>query len=459
MRIARLLPQSITGQMMAVLAASFVLLLAALTVLEFLEFDSVADTANSDFTVRRLSRVLPIIQSIGPQETTAYLERVSHCHDGYAMSDAPYALLQITDETTAFQSKLVRELSIDEANIRAGFATLYQDDFSYRDCAADEMSFPLQGIVVSIRIAPDRWLSAEVHPHEWHLTPGMSDWLLRSGAAFLIIGGIAVLFVRRVSQPFKTLTDAAGSFAADFEVSELAETGPPDVRHAIRSFNLMQQQVRDEMGRRTHTLAAISHDIRSPLTALRVKAELIENEELRADQIASIEKMERITASALAFLKGESRSEPKRTVDLGALVESVCDDQSETGAAVRFTCTKAIHYSCRADALARAVNNLIENAVKYAGGAAVSVEQSENDIEIVVADRGPGISADELTRALEPFERLSVARNSNTGGFGLGLAIVKAVTEGHEGILSIEPNVPTGLVVTIWLPRSETSRG
>ena len=452
MRLARLLPRSITGQMMAVLGASFVLLLVVLTVLEFLEYDNVADTADSDVTVRRLARVLPIVQNIGVEESIAYLHRISHCHDGYAISEGPYSSLRESDQATSVLRRLVRELSIDAADVRVGFATLMQSDFSYDDCAPNEMSFPLQGIVVSIRIAPRRWLNAEVHPHEWHVTPSMTDWLLRSGAAFLIIGCIAVFFVRRVSQPLKTLTDAAGSFAADFEVTNLKETGPPDVRRAIRSFNDMQQQVRDEMGRRTNTLAAISHDIRSPLTALRVKAELVENDELRGDQIASIEKMERITATALAFLKGESRSEPKRTIDLGALVESVCNDQREAGADVRFTCTETIQYSCRADALYRAVNNLIDNSIKYAGKATVSVEQDQDSINIVVVDQGPGISVDELTRALEPFERLSAARNSDAGGFGLGLAIVKAVTEGHDGVLSIVPNIPQGLLVMIKLP-------
>jgi len=407
-------------------------------------------------TIRRFTRILPILQSVPNDQIVTYLGRVSHCHDGYTLSEISYQALRATDQTDGIGAEIARALAMDGESIRVGFATFGRGDFAYRECEPTEMQFPLEGMVVSLRIAPGQWLNAEIHPHEWHVTPSMNDWLIRSGAVFLLIGGIALLFVRRLSKPFKNLTDAAKSFAADFKVTELDETGPLDVKRAIRSFNMMQRQVTDEMKRRTHTLAAISHDIRSPLTALRVKAELIEDPNVRADHIASIDKMERITASALAFLRGESRNEPKRQVDLGTLVECECVEFRESGATVSFECAKTINYACRPDALTRAVDNLIENAIKYAGSAHVSVEDAGDYIEISVSDHGPGIPDNKIASVLAPFERLSDARNSDAGGFGLGLAIARAVAEGHDGGLRLEPNDPTGLVVVINLPMQES---
>jgi signal transduction histidine kinase len=280
----------------------------------------------------------------------------------------------------------------------------------------------------------------------------MKDWLVRSLAAFLVIGGIALFFVHRLSQPFKALAIAANSFASELEVTELEETGPRDVKRAIRSFNVMQRQVTEEMKRRASTLAAISHDIRTPLTALRVKSELIDDERLRADHIASIDKMERITASALDFLKGESRNEPIRQINLGELVDSVCAEFQELGGDVRFECPSRIDYACRPDALTRAVNNLIENAVKYAGSADVSIICTEQQIEIAVTDSGPGIPSNKVDAVFEPFERLCQARDSDTGGFGLGLAIANAIAKGHDGALTLTANSPTGLIATLKLP-------
>lgn len=448
----RLAPRSIAGQMMAVLGVSFTLLLTILAVFEYLEYDNVVETAQGDFTIKRLSRIKPVIDSIRDDEIANYLDRVSHCHEGYALSESPYDTVRKTDETQAIASEIGHALSMKPDTVRIGFATFDRSDFSYGECGPSEMKFPLEGMVVSLRIAPDRWLNAEVHPHVWHFTPSIADWLIRSGTAFLLIGAVAFLFVRRLSEPFKKLTDAAGTFASGLEVTELKETGPPDVKRAIRSFNVMQRQVTDEMKRRTNTLAAISHDIRSPLTALRVKAELIDDEELRADHIASIEKMESITTSALAFLKGESRNEPIRRVDLGELVDSECADFRELGATVNFECAETIQYACRPDAMARAVRNLIENAIKYAGSADVSLGHAGDDIEISVSDRGPGIPADKLELVLEPFERISDARESDAGGFGLGLSIAKAVIEGHDGVFQLKPNIPNGLIVKMKLP-------
>ena len=445
-------PNSFSRQMMVVLAASFAFLLLIMAVFEVLEYENVVETAEGTTTSQRLGHILPILESINVDERETYLERISHCHDGLTISAKPYGQIRVSERTKNIADNIGAKLSLNSGAVKVGFTTFTREDFSYSKCAQTEMKFPLEGVVVSVQIEPGQWLNMEIHPHEWHLTPSMSAWFLRSGTAFLLIGGVAVWFVGRLSKPFKNLTDAAKSFALDLQANDLDEKGPPDVKRAIRSFNMMQRRVSGEMKRRTSTLAAISHDIRSPLTALRIKVELLEESVAKEDIITSLEKMDRITNSALDYLKGESRNEPKRLVDLGALVESECVEFCDRGARVSFQCEKTIHYTCRPDALSRAVSNLIENAVKYAQSADVLVTKRNQNIVISVSDNGPGISDNNIETVLEPFVRLSNAREGNKGGFGLGLAIAKAVAEGHDGALNLASNTPTGLIATLILP-------
>ncbi len=447
-------PQGITGQMMATLIALLVLLLGILTALEYFEYDTVMDTAEGPLTVERLRRILPVFKNLDQTAAQTYVDNVGHCHDGYTLSPQPHQSITVTAKTQSLAYKLANQLSLSPDKVSLGFALLHRTDFAYKQCSAEEMAFPVDGIVISIELTSGQWLNAEVHPHEWHLTPSLLDWIVRSTTAFVLVGIVAFFFVRRLSNPLKALANSASAFASGLQLRALEESGPREVRQTIQAFNVMQRQVVDEMKRRNATLAAISHDLRSPLTALRLKAELVEDSKLRADQIASIDKMERTTATALTFLKGEARSEKRRLVDLGELVASECDDFRESGCAITFDYPVRITYRCRTEALARAVRNLIENAAKYAGSADVSITATDQAIEITVSDHGPGIPADQFDRALLPFERLSVANDSPSGGFGLGLAIAKASVAGHDGSLHLAANQPSGLMATIRLPLS-----
>jgi signal transduction histidine kinase len=446
-----LLPRSMEAQMMAILALSLLALFATLMVLEVRERDSVIDTAGSSLTFERLHSLYPMVERIGQQELPAFLELVASCHAGYELADAPFSRGAPSAETERLKLRLARELSVPPARINVGRAQLTRSDFSYDECRPSEIDLPMDGIVIGVQLSSGRWFNAEVHPHESHWREKL-DWMLRASVAFVFVGGIAIFFMRRLSKPLNSLTSAARRFGEGLQVSTLQEDGPSDLRRAIRSFNEMQQRVAGEVERRTNTLAAISHDVRTPLTALRVKAELVDDPAIREDLIASINRMEKITASALEFLRGQSRGEPMRSVDLSALLESECTDFEEVGRNATFIGQHHVHHACRPDALARAVRNLIDNAIKYGGAAKVELRPQPEFVDIVVSDTGPGIPQDKVALAVEPFERLSQARESNDGGFGLGLAVAKAVAEGHDGELILAANEPTGLVATIRLP-------
>ena len=455
--LSRFRLRSIQGQMIAVLGVSFALLLAILTLIEIVENDDVIKWAKSDYTTIRLHNIINVLDHVDADKVENFISSVTRCHEGYTLTNIPYQRGETAPVSESIAETLRAELGLEAGQVRARLTQLEATEFSYDTCANNEIKFPSNGVVVSLRLEQGQWLNAEVHPHEWHFTPTIGDWFLRSSLAFLLIGAAAIYFLRRLTKPLSRLTRAAENFGAGLKVHEVEETGPSDLKQAIRSFNVMQKQVTGELDRRISTLAAISHDIRTPLTALRVKAEMIEEPQTRNDLVSSIEKMERISASALEFLKGESRNEPMRSVDLNALVESECADFEELGILVHFESNHTPPYQCRPNALIRGVRNLIQNAAKYAGSAHVEIIQDKEFISICVSDTGPGIPSEKIAYALEPFQRLDVARDSDKGGFGLGLAIVKAVTEGHDGELLLLPNQPCGLIAIMQLPRDPVS--
>jgi signal transduction histidine kinase len=456
----RLLPASMAGQMIGVLALSFVALLTTLTAIEQSDQGSIERSAQSEFTAARLRNLMPHLRYVRRSELGAFISSVSKCHDGYAVTDRPYPGMHITNETRAVAAGVASELRMPLADVRAGRATLTRQDFGYSKCGADEMSFPFEGLVISLRQPGGAWVSAEVHPHERHLRQTFLSWLQRSGAVFLLTAAVAVFFMYRLGRPLRRLADAALNFGEGLKVEPLKESGPSDVRRTIGAFNAMQQRVTAEIARRTNTLAALSHDLRTPLTGLRMKVELVEDAAVRANLIASIRKMEAMATAALEFLRSEALDEPLRLVDLTALVESECTEFEDRGEAVCFTEGPNVSCLCRPDALARAVRNLLDNARKYAGSAEVRITPGRGGwVEIIIADQGPGIPRDRVHEVTQPFVRLSSARESEIGGFGLGLAVVKAVVDGHGGELSFAQNEPSGLIVTLSIPDHADAHG
>ncbi|MFK7954903.1 MAG: ATP-binding protein [Lysobacterales bacterium] len=439
-------------QIFAILSVAFGALLVGTVVYQLSQHRTVEQEALSEQPVTAIKVRLPIVESIRPEELQGFVETTSICHKGFSVSDAPYRSHSNTpkaDEIRAFITEELRR-SIDDVSV--SFNYFSQEDFAYGECESGEFDFPVAGIVVSVRMDSGQWLNIEVHAHKFELFGDQWDSILRIVLFFLLVGAAVLFLIRRLTRPLSKLTAAASSFGSDLKVEEINEAGPIDIRIAIRSFNTMQREVRDEMKRRTQMLAAVGHDIRTPLTGLRVKAELIDDEQTRDDIIKSIRKMERITESALNYVRGESRSEPKQNVDLRALIESECSEFEELGEIVTFSGNPSIHYSCRPIALGRAIRNLIDNAVKYAAGASVELTKGTVNIEIRVLDEGPGLSDQQRSAAFEPFNRLSQARESEKGGFGLGLSIAKAIIDGHDGTLTLEANTPKGLIAVIKLP-------
>ena len=450
-RLAGLAPRSLEGQLIAVVVLALVLLLGVLAAAEIARQGTIEEWAESEATLRPLRLMGSVLDTLTAEQAEQLLELTSTCHRGYSVTPGPFSRGRRTTETLRLENRISEELGVAPDRVSVHLAILTREDFSYAKCSPDEFDLPVEGIVIGLALRSGLWLNAEVHPHEWHKAY-MLDWAIRTGTPFLVLGCIAILMMRRLSRPLGDLTAAAQRFGQRLEPAEVEERGPPDLERAISAFNQMQRQVTGEVTRRATTLAAMSHDLRTPLTALRIKAELVEDREVREDLVRSIDGMERIAVSSLDHLRGQSQGEPMVRTDLRALVESECDNFSDRGERVTCRVDEPVLLHCRPEALARALRNLIENAMKYGGEARVELRLGPGLVDIMVADRGPGIPSEERARVLEPFERVSAGQGRNLGGFGLGMTVAKEVCESHQGELLLADNLPTGLRATMRLP-------
>ena len=266
----------------------------------------------------------------------------------------------------------------------------------------------------------------------------------------------AVFVAGRIVRPMKRLADAADRLGRGETIGALPETGPDEARRSARAFNQMRERLDRFVRDRTRMLAAISHDLRTPITSLRLRAELVEDEEARDKLIETIEEMQHMTEATLAFVRADQTEEETRPVDLAALVDSLASDLVEIGQDVVVTEDARPVVRGRTVALRRAIRNVIENAVRYGERARVRVSAVNGTVpgeaRIVVEDDGPGMPDGELERVFEPFVRGEDSRSRETGGIGLGLAIARSIFRSHGGDIALENRDGGGLRAVLTLP-------
>lgn len=306
------------------------------------------------------------------------------------------------------------------------------------------------GIGVALPLGDGNWLNAGYYK------PFASDfWRIQTfisiALTVAVLCFIAVLTAGRIARPLRQLARSADALGRGETSELLLEGGPDEIRQTHEAFNRMQARLTRFLTDRTRMLAAISHDLRTPITTLRLRAEFIADEGLKQKMLDTLAEMQSMTEATLSFAKEEGSVEKTRTVDLSSLVESVCEDQVELGRDVVCADCERLVYRCRPDALRRALRNIIENAVRYAGRANVTLSSAEETVTIAVSDNGPGIPEDQREQVFSPFFRLEQSRNRHTGGIGLGLAIARAIIRHHGGDIVLGNNDP-GLAASIVLP-------
>jgi protein-histidine pros-kinase len=273
-------------------------------------------------------------------------------------------------------------------------------------------------------------------------------------AIFLIAAASAGIAIRIATRPLRTLAAAARQLASNLDAIALVEEGPSEVREAAHAFNAMQVALKRDLDQRTQMLAAISHDLKTPLTRLALRAEEMPPSAARDRLARDVEAMSALVADGLEFAQSLQLREPRVSVDLAALIDAIAGEAETLGWVVTTAIPTSIGLRCAPRALQRALWNLVENACVYGGSAAIHLAMTESSVEIRIEDEGPGIAAELLERVFEPYVRADPSRNSDGGppGTGLGLAIARNIIESHGGTVILRPRPDRGLVAVITLP-------
>lgn len=303
----------------------------------------------------------------------------------------------------------------------------------------------------SVRMADGRW--ATVEPPRGLLSPWQQRVLLALVISMLLLAPLVWWMARRLTRPIRAFADAAERLGADPDADPLEPSGPKEVRTAIAAFNDMQASLRAHMRQRAQTIAAIAHDLRTPLTRLRFRAEQ-SPDSVRDRMAADIEEMDALIAQAMAFVRGETTPERREVFDLDALAADCAGGFIETGAAVTFDGGDELPVRADPASLRRALGNLIGNAVKYAGSARVGVFAEGGQAVVLVEDDGPGLPDDELEAVFEPFRRGERSRNRETGGAGLGLTVARQAVRAHGGDVTLVNRPGGGLTARLALPQA-----
>jgi signal transduction histidine kinase len=287
----------------------------------------------------------------------------------------------------------------------------------------------------------------------------LEQWAFATFMAFAL-GAIWVWLTWTVNRPLNRFARAAERMGVDVHAPVLPEEGPTQLRRVIHAFNEMQIRLQRFLSDRTRMLGAISHDLRTPLTRLRLRIETDRAAEEKSKMLDDIETMESMLTSTLSFIRGVDEVESPEVVDLDSLLQTVCDLVADTGGHVTYNGPGRSRYPCRSQAMMRALTNVVGNAAKYGNQAYVSLEQlPSGGCCIEVSDEGPGIPDAEKVKVFDPFYRTAQALESDREGMGLGLAIARSIILAHGGSIELHDRTPTGLRVVILLPKISAEAG
>ncbi len=454
----RLAPSSLAGRLALLLLLALVVAQGIAIALFAAERSEAVHHAHRDHVIARAGTVARLLRETPPALHGAVLAAASNGEAQFTLAPEPLVDAAGTGERAA---AIARDLSLalDVGQERVNVASLsfahlfdadHEDDHDHDRGRGRGRS---HWFAASAKLPDEQWLNVAVGP-----PPAVPAWggtfLLSFLLSALAVAVVAVLMGRRISKPMRNLAAAADRLGRGEEMDELPETGPLEIRSTVRAFNLMRNRLERYMHDRMAMLAAISHDLRTPITSLRLYAELLEHGDSRTKILRTLDEMQRMTEDALAFIRENMQREGTRTVDLHALIDSVAVDLADLGHELTVLDTGRVLINCRPVAFRRAFRNLLENAGMHGVRATVRIAHEESGLSVVIEDEGPGIPEADRERVFEPFVRLDESRSPSKAGAGLGLAIARTIIRGHGGNILLANREEGGLRVTVALPES-----
>lgn len=455
----RFLPRSLFGQIVLALVAGILVAQLAGAWLLLDDRSRFGDRLRREYAAQRIAGIISVLDA-APAEERPRLVRALSVPPTRLTLDEPWQAsgAELGPEASVFLQRVSRELErplplqvlsirhVPRAERRPG-----------RDMERPDRHVRHDGPLVLLAVTQARLGDGTVVTFRHALPQPPSDWPLRLLGLLALLAIVVALLsgwaVRRLTRPLASLANAADGLARNLDQKPLDEKGPQEVARAARSFNAMQRSLKAYLETRAQALAGVSHDLRLPLTRLRLRLEQLPENDARAAMQRDIEEMDAMVGGTLDYLRAGADTEQAVKLNLVALLEGLAEDAEAAGAKVSLHGTAA-PLTARPQALRRCLANLIDNARRYGGGAVdVTLVDNASSVEIRIEDRGAGIPAEERERVFEPYVRLEASRARHTGGTGLGLAIARAVARAHGGEVTLAGRAGGGTAAIVTLPR------
>lgn len=457
-----LLPRSLFGRLVMVLLGGLIVAQLAAAYINLAERDRLLYRAGGMQLAQRIADIARLLDSVAPQERRRIAAVFNAPPLSISLDRPPLALAGDEDAQNSVFAGVLRFALGSEMPVR-----LMRRSGRFEPPPGSPMmrhpmgGYPMPGMapggasyLVQITLRDGALVTFDSY-----LSPQEGSIPLRLGLTLLVLLGtviaLSLIAVRWVTEPLSALATAAEKLGRDIDRPALEENGPLEVRRAASAFNLMQQRLSRFLADRARVLTAMSHDLKTPLTRLRLRMETVKDPLLRAKIEQDLDEMQSMVTQTLDYMRDSSRGESAQQIDLMALLETLQIDFRDTGSVVEIDGAVAQPYVGRPLALRRCLTNLVENAIRYGGRAMIAVEDTPAQVVVRIVDDGPGMPDEELERAFEPFYRGERSRSRETGGTGLGLGIARNIARAHGGELVLKNRPARGLEAILTLPRQD----
>jgi len=477
----RLLPRSLFGRLMVVLAGGLTVAQLLSAAFNFVERDSLLVRASGMQTAQRIADVVRLLESFDPGERTRIvailnvpplvvsLDRAPTGEESTTEGGARASIFAAVLRGALGDARPVR-VTVSDAEPASGGGmgpVGAADRFPMAGPMAGPRGGPMAGpmgtagmhrfppggisILTQVRLQDGTWATFDT---QLARDSAALPWRLLATLLVLLVAVLLLSYVavRWITRPLHLLASAADELGRDIHRPPLTEDGPLEVSRAAQAFNKMQTNLVRFIDERTRLFTAMSHDLKTPLTRIRLRAEMLEDEALRESFEADVMNMESMVTQTLEFMRGLSNREPESNVDIVGLLEGLQADNEAMGRLVRIDGHVSRPYFGAPQFLRRCLSNLIDNAVEYGQRAEIRVEESAAELTIRIRDHGAGIPENELETVFEPFYRLERSRSRETGGTGLGLSIARNIARAHGGDVRLRNHPEGGLEAIVSLP-------
>jgi len=465
--LIRLLPRSLFGRTLLVLAAGLLLAQAASVMVNLLDRGASVYRLGSLQMAARIAGTARVLNRLGPAERNAIVDAMNGRDLSVALSASRLSVAKGYDELNRYEQVFVaaiqRELgaplptTVEITARRPAPGEVGEPGGAFEQWVARHFYFLLPdsfALVAQVTLDDGNVavFFARVPQEPLRRYESLVPRLLLTLAIFF---ALVALVVRMMTRSLEKLSRAARALGDDPESPPLESSGPREVANVIDAFNRMQSQLRGYVHERARMLGAISHDLKTPITRMRLRAEMLPDGAVKDKFARDLDEMEAMVGSTLEFFRSLGKEPQRQPVDVAALIDSLCEDWRESGQQTSVSGAPRGPYRAHPQALRRCLNNLIENALRYGERADLTIRDDERALRIEVRDRGPGIPVDQLEAVFEPFFRLEESRSRSSGGVGLGLSIARNIARWHGGDVTLR-NAPDGggLIALLTLPRN-----